>query len=86
MQSKKAAVAKKPRFVDIRIRFTAENRDVIAAAAARRGLGFNTFVRLVAAGVAEKILKEAPIEELVAPYLDADVVMGRLPRLPAMDQ
>jgi uncharacterized protein (DUF1778 family) len=83
MPTKKTAAAKKPRYVDIRIRFTAENRDVIAAAAARRGLGFNLFVRLVSAGIAEQVLKKASAEELLEPFLDVDSVMSRITRLPA---
>jgi uncharacterized protein (DUF1778 family) len=83
MPTKKPAPAKKPRYVDIRIRFTAENRDVIAAAAAKRGLGFNLFVRLVSAGIAEQVLKKASAEELLEPFLDADSVMSRITRLPA---
>jgi uncharacterized protein (DUF1778 family) len=72
MPAKKSAAAKKPRLVDVRIRFTEENRDAIAAAAAKRGLGFNTFVRLVAAGTAKLVLAQGPVEDLVAPYLDAE--------------
>jgi uncharacterized protein (DUF1778 family) len=85
MPAKKPVAAKKPRYVDYRIRFKAEERDAIAAAAAKRGLGFNLFVRLVSAGTAELILDSAPAEELLAPFLDADSVINRLPRLPAMD-
>jgi uncharacterized protein (DUF1778 family) len=85
MPPRKTAAVKKPRFIDIRIRFKPEDRDAIAAAAAKRGLGFNTFVRLVSAGTAKLVLEEGPPEDLIAPYLDADSVMGRLPHLPAMD-
>jgi uncharacterized protein (DUF1778 family) len=86
MPSKKPVAVKKPRYVDIRIRFKAEDRDAIAAAAAKRGLGFNLFVRLVSAGTAKLILDSAPVEELIAPFIDADsIVKSRLPRFPAMD-
>lgn len=83
MPTKKTVAAKKPKYVDIRIRFTAENRDVIAAAAAKRGLGFNLFVRLVSAGIAQQVMDKASAEELLEPFLDADSVMSRITRLPA---
>lgn len=65
-------------FVGVRLRFTAAELNVIRTAAANRGLGFNTFVRLVSAGVAKRILAETPPEELVGRFLDPDSVLLRV--------
>ena len=88
MQLKKRA-AKKPSsaFLDYRMRFRPEEIEIIKEAAANRGLGFNMFVRLVSVGTAKRVLKEAPREELVGRYLDADSVRnpGRQPLESALE-
>jgi hypothetical protein len=71
------AAAREPKFIDVRVRFHPDELRQIKAAAANRGLGFNTFVRLVCAGTAVRVLSEAPAEGLVGKYLDLNCVLNR---------
>jgi hypothetical protein len=78
MQTRKRAPAEKPRFLDIRLRVLPGELDVVKAAAAHRGLAFNTFMRLVSVGTARLVL-QVPAEELVGKFLSPDMVLKREP-------
>jgi len=57
---------------DVRIRFeSAEQVELIKAAAARRGLGFNAFVRLICAGAAKHVMRDPP-EDVLGRYVEPE--------------
>lgn len=77
-KKKRAAVVKTVGLIDIRLRLLPDDEmEVVKAAAANRGLGFNMFVRLVSVGTAKRVLAEASPEDLIGRHLDPAFVMGR---------